>query len=156
MIRYLIITLSALVTISGCQTKQSESPVNSAPALSFEEELVAKACMGYLEGFYEGDTVKIQQNLHPDLHKFGFWRGEDGAYELDSYMTFEQAVGYARYVTEREEYPDSDAPMEVEVLDIMNHIASAKVTAWWGVDYLLLSKRDGSWKIEQVIWEGPL
>jgi len=44
----------------------------------------------------------------------------------------------------------------VEVLDVMNTIASAKVTAWWGTDYILLAKDNGKWMIEQVIWEGPL
>ena len=40
--------------------------------------------------------------------------------------------------------------------DIMNSIAAAKVTAWWGVDYILLSKQKEQWMIEQVLWEGPL
>ncbi|NNK81307.1 MAG: hypothetical protein HKO93_07400, partial [Flavobacteriales bacterium] len=53
-------------------------------------------------------------------------------------------------------FPDDAAPMEVEVLDVMNHIAAAKVTAWWGYDYILLSKEGDKWMIEQVLWEGPL
>jgi len=32
--------------------------------------------------------------------------------------------------------------------------ASAKVTAWWGIDYVLLSKQGDKWVIEQVLWEG--
>jgi hypothetical protein len=36
-----------------------------------------------------------------------------------------------------------------------NTIASAKVTAWWGIDYVLLSKQGDKWIIEQVLWEGP-
>ena len=51
---------------------------------------------------------------------------------------------------------DKNAPKKVEILDISNTIASAKVTAWWGIDYMLLSKRGDKWMIEQVIWEGPL
>jgi phosphohistidine phosphatase SixA len=50
---------------------------------------------------------------------------------------------------------DENNIRKVEVLDIGNHIASAKVTAIWGIDYMLLSKDDGKWMIEQVIWEGP-
>ncbi|MFT4665894.1 MAG: hypothetical protein ACI8YQ_000945 [Polaribacter sp.] len=45
---------------------------------------------------------------------------------------------------------------KVEVLDVENNIASAKVTAFWGIDYMLLSKVGDKWMIEEVLWEGPL
>ena len=32
---------------------------------------------------------------------------------------------------------------------------AAKVTAWWGTDYLLLGKFDGRWMIRDVLWESP-
>jgi len=34
-------------------------------------------------------------------------------------------------------------------------MAAAKVTAWWGTDYLLLGKFDGRWMIRDVLWESP-
>ena len=46
--------------------------------------------------------------------------------------------------------------MKIEVFNIMNSIAVAKVTAWWGVDFILLAKQNDQWMIEQVLWEGPL
>lgn len=121
------------------------------------EQLVERACLDYLEGFYEGDTTKLVRSLNPTLHKFGFWKSKaTGEYELDSYMSFDQAKAYANNVREKQRFAKADAPKEVEVLDVMNQIASAKVTAWWGTDYLLLARRNGKWMIEQVIWEGPL
>lgn len=36
-----------------------------------------------------------------------------------------------------------------------NQTASAKLTAWWGTDYLLLAKYDGRWMIRQVLWQSP-
>ena len=71
-------------------------------------------------------------------------------------MTWRQALDYAKRVSEKKNFAKPGAPKKVEVLDIMNTIASAKVTAWWGVDYILLSKQDSTWMIEQVLWEGPL
>jgi len=32
-------------------------------------------------------------------------------------------------------------------------MAAAKVTAWWGTDYLLLGKFDGRWMIRDVLWK---
>lgn len=118
---------------------------------------VERACLDYLEGFYEGDTAKIIRSLKPSLYKYGYWKNEKSKkYENDGQMTFAQAINYARNVFIKKKFPKPDAPKKVEVLDISNHIASAKVTAWWGVDYILLSKEDDKWVIEQVLWEGPL
>ena len=46
-----------------------------------------------------------------------------------------------------------DAPKAVEVLDMRDQTAVAKVTAFWGTDYLLLAKYEGNWKIRHVIWQ---
>jgi hypothetical protein len=122
-----------------------------------EEALIKRACMDYLEGFYLGDTAKIINSISPTLHKFGFWKdANSGEYAMDGYMTFEQAKSYAKRVKEKEKFAKEDAPKIVEVLDIMHQIAAAKITAWWGVDYVLLSKKESKWMIEQVLWEGPL
>ena len=122
-----------------------------------DKEGVKKACMNYLEGFYEGDTLKLKESLQPELYKFGFYKGRDSeTYNQVSPMTYEGAIAFAKGVKEKGNYPKPDAPKEVEVLDIGNTIAAAKVTAWWGIDYLLLSKREEGWMIEQVLWEGSL
>lgn len=122
-----------------------------------EKEGVTRACQDYLDGFYKGDTAKIINSIKPSLNKLGYWKNkETGAYENEGYMTYEQAKSYSKRVLERKNFPKADAPQKVEVLDIMNTIASAKVTAWWGTDYILLSKNNGKWMIEQVLWEGPL
>ena len=71
-------------------------------------------------------------------------------------MTYKQAIAYAKNVQAKKNFAKADAPRKVEILDALDQIAAAKVTAWWGVDYILLSKRDDKWIIEQVLWEGPL
>lgn len=118
---------------------------------------VERACLDYLEGFYEGDTTKLIRSLKPSLYKFGYWKSKtSGNYEPDGKMTFHQAIDYARSVYDKKNFPKPGSPKKVEVLDIMNNIAAAKVTAWWGSDYILLAKQNDKWLIEQVLWEGPL
>ncbi|MBC7790917.1 MAG: nuclear transport factor 2 family protein, partial [Anaerolineae bacterium] len=39
--------------------------------------------------------------------------------------------------------------------DVLDQTASAKLTAWWGTDYLLLGKYDGKWMISHVLWQSP-
>jgi len=121
------------------------------------KQMIQRACLDYLEGFYEGDTTKLVNCLKPSLYKFGYWQDtKTGNYAPDGQMTWQQAIDYAKRVFEKKKFAKADAPKKVEVLDVMNTIASAKITAWWGVDYVLLAKQNGKWMIEQVLWEGPL
>jgi len=118
---------------------------------------VEAACLDYLEGFYEGDTTKLIRSIRPALTKFGYFKQKDAEeYGEAGYMSFEEAKAYAKGVYEKKRFPGDDAPKKVKVLDVMNQIAAAKVTAWWGSDYLLLSKSGDKWMIDQVLWEGPL
>ncbi len=122
-----------------------------------DKESVEKACLNYIEGFYEGDTAKLVAALKPTLYKIGFWKNKtSGAYDFDGQMTYRQAMDYAKGVLAKKNFAKADAPKKVEVLDIMKTTAAAKITAWWGVDYILLSKQNGKWMIEEVLWEGPL
>jgi hypothetical protein len=121
-----------------------------------EKEKVEKACLNYIEGFYEGDTAKLIEALKPSLYKIGFWKNKaTGNYDPDGQMTWRQALDYAKGVMQKKNFAKSDAPKKVEVLDVGNSIAAAKVTAWWGIDYVLLSKQNNKWMIEEVLWEGP-
>lgn len=121
------------------------------------KQKVERACLDYLEGFYEGDTSKLINCLNPSLYKFGYWQDKKtGKYAPDGNMTWRQAVDYAKRVYEKKNFAKANAPKKVEILDVMNTIAAAKVTAWWGVDYILLAKQNDKWMIDQVLWEGPL
>ena len=121
-----------------------------------DKEKVEKACLNYIEGFYEGDTVKLIQSLKPSLYKFGYWKNKTtGKYDPDGQMTYREALDYAKNVLAKKNFAKPGAQKKIEILDVMNSIASAKATAWWGVDYILLSKKDEKWMIEQVLWEGP-
>ena len=122
-----------------------------------EKEKITRACLDYVEGFYEGDTAKLIRCLQPNMYKIGTWKNDKtGQYDPAGQMTYQQALDYAKKIFDKKNFPKSDAPKKVEVLDILNSIAAAKVTAWWGMDYILLIKKGDEWKIEQVLWEGPL
>ncbi|MDZ4794896.1 MAG: nuclear transport factor 2 family protein [Bacteroidota bacterium] len=71
-------------------------------------------------------------------------------------MTYRQAIHYSKRVLEKKNLAKPGAPKKAELLNLKNSIAAAKVTAWWGVDYILLARQNDQWMIEQVLWEGPL
>ena len=110
----------------------------------------------YIDGFYKGDVDKLKSALKPRLNKFGYLKDKKtGNFEYYQHMSYEQALAFAQKMKDEGTLRDKNKIRKVEVLDIGNHIASAKVTASWGVDYMTLSKDNGKWMIEQVIWEGP-
>lgn len=116
---------------------------------------VQKALMNYIEGFYEGDTVKLIESLKPSLYKIGYWKNKTGTFDFDGQMTFAQAIAYSRSVLVKKNFAKPDAIKKAEVLDISEYTACGKVYAWWGIDYVLLSRQGNKWMIEEVLWEGP-
>jgi len=45
------------------------------------------------------------------------------------------------------------ARKEIVIYDVQSVTASAKLTAFWGADYLLLGRFDGRWMITHVLWQ---
>ena len=121
-----------------------------------DRELVTKACTNYIEGFYEGNTDKLKASLQPHLHKFGFWKSKKTKqFGKPIPMTFKGALKFADNVKKKQNFAKKGSPKKIEILDLMDKIAVVKVTAYWGTDYMHLSKQGNKWMIEQVIWQGP-
>ena len=114
---------------------------------------VEAAVLDYVEGVYEADPDRIRRSVHPDLKKFGFARrSPDQDYRIIP-MTFEQLVKLAAtYNADGARIP-ADAPKKIEILDVLDQTAAAKLTASWGIDYFHLAKYDDRWQIVQVLWQ---
>ena len=130
-------------------------PTAQAQNRATEIDAVRRAVLDYVEGFYEGDTVKLARALRPEMYKFGFWRNSDTSAYRGSQMTYAQAFAYANRVKAQNNQAPASAPKGVQVLDVMDQTAAAKLTAQWGIDYLLLARYDGRWMITHVLWQGP-
>jgi broad specificity phosphatase PhoE len=121
-----------------------------------DEELILQTLNKYIDGFYKGNAALLKASLKPRLYKFGFLKNkETGTYEYYEHMNYDQAIAFVEKMKAEGRSRDEQTIRKAEILDIGNHIASAKITAVWGMDYVLLSKDGGQWMIEEVIWEGP-
>lgn len=68
-------------------------------------------------------------------------------------MNFEQLFHTASTYNKKDWIPQW-APIEIEVYDIREKVASAKVKAIWGFDYILFSKNtDGRWLMDKILWQ---
>ena len=147
-----IVSAAAITRTAGAQ--DAAKPASTTSASSASREAVTRAALDYLEGFYEGDTAKLVRAFRPDMYKYGFSRDSTGKY-TGMRMTFAEALDFARRVKARNRPPNPAWPKKVEVYEVLERTASAKVTAWWGTDYLLLGNFDGQWAISHVLWESP-
>jgi hypothetical protein len=133
------------------------APLITVPlrAQSEDREAVRRAVLDYVEGFYEGDSAKLGRSVRPEIFKYGFWRARDSTRYTGEQMKYQEFFDYARRVKQNNRQAPPTAPKTVEVYDVQNQTASAKLTASWGTDYLLLGKYDGKWMISSVMWQSP-
>jgi hypothetical protein len=99
----------------------------------------------YIEAYYAGDSVRMEQTLHPHYLKHRIHR--DIPMREQTGRELVQAVrnGGGTHMAQ------SQRTEKVTVLDVAGDIASAKlVTPGW-VDYMTLSKINGEWKILSVV-----
>jgi hypothetical protein len=121
-------------------------------AQSADQAAVQQAALNYVTAVYEGKPDLIRESVSPELVKFGYMRQRDGSYRTGQ-MTFDQLLEVAKAWNANGQRDTS--VKAVEVYDVLDQTASAKVTASWGSDYLLLAKIDGVWKIRQIVWQTP-
>ena len=122
-----------------------------APAYAGDDaEAVERAVLDYVEAVEQGKPELMQRGVHPDLHKFGFYR-QEGAYRVIP-MTFDQLVELAANMKAEGHVPENPTH-EVEIFEVMDKTAAAKLTAFWGIDYMHLAKHEDEWKIVHVLWQ---
>ncbi|HLL95716.1 MAG TPA: nuclear transport factor 2 family protein [Spirosoma sp.] len=117
---------------------------------------VRQACFDYIDAFYNVDTTLAYRSVHPTLQKRGFSFDEKtGAYSKQLEMPFPALVRLAKTWNKDGKRTRADSPRSVEVFEVADKTATAKVTAVWGIDYLHLVQENGRWMIVNVLWQSP-
>jgi hypothetical protein len=122
------------------------------PAAS-DQDSVRQAALDYVEGIYNVQPERIERSVHPSLVKRGFYKKDANTPYAEMPMSYEQLVNLSR--NWNKDGKRDTSTKKVDVLDVLDQTAVAKVTAMWGVDYMLLGKYDGTWKITQILWQSP-
>ena len=146
MLRVLAIASLPLVLMASNPRVGDEEPKDT------DRNAVERAVLDYLEGVYDCKPDLVRRSVHPELAKVGFGRrSKDQDYRTIP-MTFQQLVELAANYNKDGHIPE-DAPRKIEILDILDQTASAKLTASWGIDYMHLARYEGKWKIIHVLWQ---
>lgn len=125
---------------------------------SQEKELAVKhvteAANNYINTFYKVDTTLAYKSIHPKLRKVGWWFDKKkNSYADASEMPFDRLIGLAKRWNLKGDRADASSPKKVEILDVCDKIAVAKVTAVWGIDYLNMVNTEDGWKIINIVWQ---
>lgn len=126
-----------------------------AQAPAPDREGVRRAVLDYVEGFYEGDSTKHIRSVRPEVFKYGFWIPRDSTSYRGEQMKWNEFHAYTNRVRTNKRFAPATAPKDIVIFDVLDQTASAKLTASWGVDYLLLARYDGKWMITHVLWQTP-
>ena len=113
---------------------------------------VEQAALDYVDAIYQSDPSRIERSVHPQITKRGFWRDNPSApWGPQSTMTYDQLINLAKTWNAKKNQDTS--VKRVDIYEVLDQTASAKVTASWGIDYMHLAKYDGSWKIINIVWQ---
>ena len=119
-----------------------------------EYEGVHASLTDYVNGLYLVDSTRIEKSVHKELRKRGYWYNEEQKKYYDNLdMSFEQLRHLSATWNINGESANEDSPKQIDIYDINDRTASAKLTAEWGIDYFHLAKLDGHWYIMNVLWQ---
>ena len=121
-----------------------------------EVKAVESACFDYINTFYQADTTLAYRSVHKSLRKTGFfWNKEKEMYSEQLEMPFGDLISLAKRWNADGTRANDKTPKGVEVFEVSDKTAVAKVSAIWGIDYVGLMKMDGKWMIVNVLWQSP-
>ncbi|MFH0991251.1 MAG: nuclear transport factor 2 family protein [bacterium] len=122
--------------------------------LQAESNAVINCTTDYAEGGYEGNADRMRKAVHPELNKVLPLKHRRTGKLMLVKTTASQLIemaGAKLGILEKEK-----RNVQVSVLDVMENVASVKLTSARYDDYLHLVKIDGEWKIINALWRQPL
>ena len=130
------------------QTECTEPTVISEP-IHTAYEGIRRTVLDYIEGIEEGDPTRIESSIHPDLKARGLLAAEEGAQSLIP-LTFTELLELRNASRQKGNMPQA-ARTDMLICDLGGRIATVKLTAWWGTDYLHLAKVQEHWMIVNLL-----
>jgi hypothetical protein len=146
-----MLNLGFFIAVSGLAIALTANPLS---AQTPDHAAVRRAVLDYVEGFYTGDSTLHLRSIRPEVYKYGFSRNQQTGAYTGAQFTWQQFHESTAEVRQSGPAP-ADFPREIVVFDVLDQTASARLTAVWGIDYLLLGKFDGKWMITHVLWQTP-
>lgn len=117
--------------------------------------LVQEAIEDYVLGLYEANPQRIENSVDSTLHKIGYYDYDGEAY-YHMPMTYQELYDLSGKWNKDGTQVTQESPKKIEIYEVNDKTASAKLTAQWGIDFMHLSKSaNGKWMIMNIMWQSP-
>jgi hypothetical protein len=130
------------------QAERTEPTVIIEP-IHTAHEAIRRTVLDYVEGIEEGDPGRIERSIHPDLKARGLLAAEEGVESLIP-LTFSELLEL-RHTSRQKGKMLQAARTDMLICDLGDRIATVKLTAWWGTDYMHLAKDHEHWMIVNLL-----
>lgn len=135
--------VSILIAIGLATAAWAEGP---------DSEAIRQAVRNYADSAYLVKPELVERSVHPKLQKIGYVkRGGEDYREL--WMNFYELKELVAGWNKEGRFDPQTAKREIKILDQLDRTAVARLDAEWGIDFFHLAKKDGTWKIMNVIWQ---
>jgi putative lumazine-binding protein len=120
------------------------------PPPTDEERAAIEGCVrDYFEGWFEGDPIRMERALHPELAKRCYGQTVDRA----PVLLTDTAEGMIEATREgRGRIRAGGRPIEIEIIDAGRGIASVVVRSEHYHEYLHLVQAPEGWRIVNALW----
>ncbi len=110
-----------------------------------------RACLlDYFDGWFDGDSERVDRALHPALAKHAVGQDPDRSDDLDLTTKAEMVAATRTGVGRARDVPDR--AIEVDIVSVSGGIASVIVHSAVYVEYALLARTSGGWRITGTLW----
>jgi hypothetical protein len=133
----------ALTMVLGTARSQAQTAADSAA--------IRATALDYVEGWYNGDSVRMARAVHPDLVKRIVNTDANGTSRLDQMGAARLITGAARGYGK--ETPPERQQKDVAIYDIFHNVALVRATMTDWIDYMQMARFNGRWVIINVLWE---
>jgi hypothetical protein len=110
-----------------------------------DKEMIMATLHNYVDGWFEGDSKRMELALHKNLAKRHFYDNKVEELDYGTMIEFTKK-GYGK------ENKPAEGTIKIEILSIDGHLASAKLETIF-IDFVHLVKVDKQWKILNVLWD---
>jgi Putative lumazine-binding len=116
-----------------------------------EQAMIERAVLDYFEGWFDGDPVRMERALHPDLVKRSLEKSPPERETLRTISAAEmiEATGRGEGRNER----SGDLRIQIEVEDVLGDLANVTVRSAVYTEYLHLARTSNGWKIVNDLWQ---
>jgi hypothetical protein len=127
----------------------ARAPGKSTKDLKTIEQIVRDYCIG----FYEIDGKKVQDTCHPTLSKRSVEKPENVDFNYFNLITWEEIEILGETFNKYWGFDPETARCEVEVYEIRDNVAIAKMTGAVWFDYFQLMRVNDEWLIVNIMYE---